>query len=91
MTLFDRIMRATPKIMTGVAVLFYLGSVITALAAGQEIFLLGRGDLPAVLKARTFVLVFVQPMVPALLLLFGAALLWRIDLWLRRGGEGVGE
>jgi len=91
MTLFDRLMRATPRIMTGVAVLFYLGSVITAIAAGQEVFLLGRGDLAAVVKARAFVLVFVQPMVPALLLLFGAALLWRVDLWLGRGGEGGAE
>ena len=78
---FDWLMRRMPQIMVVCAVLFYLSSVISSVAANEAIRSLTDDYVPVVAKLRAVVLIFFQPLVPALLLAAGAAALWRFDRW----------
>jgi hypothetical protein len=82
---FDQLMREAPRILTVAAFLIYIGTVITTVAASKDIGAVMREGMTAAFKARIFVLTFIQPMVVPLFLLFGAALLNRLD----RGIEGA--
>jgi hypothetical protein len=74
-------MKKMPLILAWTALIYYVGTVVTAIAAGQEFSMLAGEEIPWLLKARALLLVFFQPFVSAGVLLFGAAVLWRFDRW----------
>jgi len=64
-----------------VAVFYYLASIATIFADKMAIGAIFDEFASVSTKARAVVLIFFQPMVPALLLAAGGAALWRFDLW----------
>ena len=80
MTLFDRLMRVMPMIMTGFALFYYVLTVVITLWAGHKYANdLGMETLPSSEKFNLILVVFIKPLTSVLALLFGAALLWRLD------------
>ncbi|MEO5866198.1 MAG: hypothetical protein ABIS14_04485 [Sphingomonas sp.] len=74
-------MRHAPQLLLVAAILVYLSEVIIVVVAGQQMDALRMDATPFFSKAEAVVYMFVKPMVPALILLFGAAFLWRLDLY----------
>jgi hypothetical protein len=77
-------MRHTPRIMMAVALLYYVGSVIRLIVADQEMNVFANDMMSTGVRLRTIFLVLVNPMIPALVMLFGAAILWRWDIYVAR-------
>jgi uncharacterized protein (DUF486 family) len=73
-------MRRAPEILFVVSILFLVGSTVFALLSAQETMQLAN-DMPLPISVRIawFIKVFVTPLAPAALPLFGAGILWRMD------------
>ena len=92
MRFFQATMRRMPEILTAFAVIFYVTTVFIAIVSGNEFSDAMGMPIPAEIKLKAFLIVFVQPIVPAVVTLFGAALLWRVDKCIANGfGKGVSE
>jgi hypothetical protein len=76
---FNWVMRRAPQLLSVAAILIYLSTVITALAAGNEMQTALGEQLPMVLKLRALALIFVQPLELPLVLFASGAALWRWD------------
>ena len=76
--------RRLPACLAGAALLFYVSGVLAVVAAGDEWRMMAQETLPVAMRVRGLVAMLVQPLAPALALLFGAGLLWRLDLLLGR-------
>ncbi|MCW3847832.1 hypothetical protein OF829_11330 [Sphingomonas sp. LB-2] len=83
---FDIVMRRMPQIMTVLAVVYYVATVTVSLTMGDELNRNFGDAVPPEFRLRAFMIIFVQPLVSATILLFGAALLWRIDRWIANQG-----
>jgi hypothetical protein len=89
--LFEKLMRKMPQIITVVAIFFYVASVIITIADAEALRSLSDNFVPVTAKARAVILIFFQPMIPALLLGAAAAALWRFDRWWATRNPEVSE
>ena len=82
-------MRNAPQIMMAFALLYYVGNVVTLITVDQGMNVFTQDMTSTAVRLRTILLVLVNPLVPAMVMLFGAAILWRGDLRAARVGAAA--